>query len=152
MRGIYAPLRPIAVALRGRFFGGKRHCLMDGRSALAALRHCNLSSSFRRLLHAEAVRSGVASDPFNGGSAAMTAIAFGRKPLRILGSLKPEKWALRTSDRRGQDKARKVHAVGRVKDGSDFNRATNIAKHRLHLAMFGNVLSPLNFRHPLRPK
>ena len=62
------------------------------------------------------------------------------------------KWRRRLDRLRRQDKARKVHAVGRVKDGSDFNRVTNIAKHRLHLAMFGNVLSPLNFRHPLRPK
>jgi len=32
------------------------------------------------------------------------------------------------SDRGGQDKARKVRAVGRLEDGSNFNQAPNIAK------------------------
>ena len=35
----------------------------------------------------------------------MTGIAFCRKPRRFLGSLKFGEWALRTSDRGGQDKA-----------------------------------------------
>ncbi len=49
-------------------------------------------------------------------------------PLRAVGSLQLGDWALGTSDRGGQDKARKVRAVGRSEDGSNFNHATNIAK------------------------
>jgi hypothetical protein len=51
-----------------------------------------------------------------------------RKPLRARGRLQLGSWALETSDRRGQDKARKVRAVGRLEDGSNFNHAPNIAK------------------------
>jgi hypothetical protein len=43
----------------------------------------------------------------------MTEIASCRMPLRVLGSLQLGNWALGTSDRGGQDKARKVRAVGR---------------------------------------
>jgi hypothetical protein len=58
----------------------------------------------------------------------MTRTAFCRKSPRVprvswLGS-----WALGTSDRGGQDKARKVRAVGRLEEGSNFNHAPNIAK------------------------
>jgi hypothetical protein len=42
----------------------------------------------------------------------MTAIAVCFEPLRFFGSLNLGIWALGTSDRRGQDKARKVRAVG----------------------------------------
>ena len=42
----------------------------------------------------------------------MTAIAFSRERLRVLGRFKLGRWALGTSDRGGQDKARKVRAVG----------------------------------------
>ena len=60
----------------------------------------------------------------------MTRTAFCRKSPRVptvcwLGS-----WALGTSDRGGQDKARKVRAVGRLEDGSNFNHTSNIAKIR----------------------
>jgi hypothetical protein len=58
----------------------------------------------------------------------MTEIASCRMPLRVLGSLQLGNWALGTSDRGGQDKARKVRAVGRLEDGSNFNQAPNIAK------------------------
>jgi hypothetical protein len=58
----------------------------------------------------------------------MTGSAFRCKLLRALGSLKFGNWALETSDRGGQDKARKVRAVGRLEDGSNFNHAPNIAK------------------------
>jgi hypothetical protein len=58
----------------------------------------------------------------------MTASASCRKPLRALGSLQLGSWALERSDRGGQDKARKVRAVGRLEDGSNFNHAPNIAK------------------------
>jgi hypothetical protein len=79
----------------------------------------------------------------------MTESASCRMRLRALGSLQFGNWALETSDRGGQDKARKVRAVGRGKEGSNFNHAPNIARYRTHLATFGNVLSPLNFRHLL---
>jgi hypothetical protein len=61
-------------------------------------------------------------------------------------------WALGTSDRGGQDKARKVRAVGRGEESSKFNRDPNIASYRAHLAMFANALSSLNFRHPMSPR
>jgi hypothetical protein len=79
----------------------------------------------------------------------MTASASRRKPLRALGSLQLGSWALERSDRGGQDKARKVRAVGRLEGTSKFNHAPNIAQYRAHLAIFGNALSPLNFRHPV---
>ena len=58
----------------------------------------------------------------------MTNSASCRMPLRVLGSLQLGDWARETSDRGGQDKARKVRAVGRLEDGSNFNHAPNIAK------------------------
>jgi hypothetical protein len=81
----------------------------------------------------------------------MTEIASCRMPLRVLGSLQLGNWALGTSDRGGQDKARKVRAVGRLEEGSNFNHAPSIAPYRAHLAMFGNAFSPLDFRHPMSP-
>jgi hypothetical protein len=42
----------------------------------------------------------------------MTGSTSRRKPLCALGSLQLGNWALETSDRGGQDKARKVRAVG----------------------------------------
>jgi hypothetical protein len=51
-----------------------------------------------------------------------------RMPLRVLGSVQLGDLARETSDRGGQDKARKVRAVGRLEDGSNFNHAPNIAK------------------------
>jgi hypothetical protein len=78
----------------------------------------------------------------------MTAIAFRRNPLPVLGSLQLENWTQETSDRGGQDKARKVRAVGRREESSDFNHAPNILRLFAHLAIFGNTLSPLNYRHP----
>lgn len=79
----------------------------------------------------------------------MTETASCRNSLRVLESLRLRNWALGTSDRGGQDKARKVRAVGREEEGSNFKQAPNIARHRAHLAIFGNALSPLNFRHPM---
>ena len=58
----------------------------------------------------------------------MTAFAFSREWLRILGKLRLGGWALGTSDRGGQDKSRKVRTVGWVR---------NSAKSRL----FGNIAS-----------
>ena len=81
----------------------------------------------------------------------MTESASCHKPLRVLGSLQLGNWALGTSDRGGQDKARKVRAVGRGEEGSNFNHAPNITQYQAHFAMFGNALSSLNFRHPMSP-
>ena len=53
-----------------------------------------------------------------------------RNPFCALGSLQFGNWAQGTSDRGGQDKARKVCAVGRLEEGSNFNHAPNIAKIR----------------------
>ena len=58
----------------------------------------------------------------------MTESASCRMPLRVLGSLQLGNWPLETSDRGGQDKARKVRAVGRLEEGSNFNQVPNIAK------------------------
>jgi len=58
----------------------------------------------------------------------MTARVSCRNPLCALGSLQLGNWARETSDRGGQDKARKVRAVGRLEEGSNFNHASNIAK------------------------
>jgi len=77
----------------------------------------------------------------------MTGSAFRCKLFRALGSLKFGNWALETSDQGGQDKARRVRAVGWGEEGSNFNHLPNIAPYRAHLAMFGNAFSPLNFRH-----
>ena len=58
----------------------------------------------------------------------MTASVSCRNPLCALGSLQLGNLARETSDRGGQDKARKVRAVGRLEEGSNFNYASNIAK------------------------
>jgi hypothetical protein len=58
----------------------------------------------------------------------MTESAVCRNPLLVPGSLQLGNWAQETSDRGGQDKTRKVRAVGRLEDGSNFNHAPNIAK------------------------
>jgi hypothetical protein len=50
--------------------------------------------------------------------------------LRVLETLKLGKWLLGTSDRRGQDKSRKVRRVGRLENAGDFKRAPNVAKIR----------------------
>jgi hypothetical protein len=71
-----------------------------------------------------------------------------RKKLRTLGSLQLGSWALQTSDGGVQDKARKVHAVGPLEEGSNFNHAPNIAQRGAHLEMFGKALSPLKFPDP----
>lgn len=82
----------------------------------------------------------------------MTETVSCRNRLRAFGSLQLGNWPLETSDRGGQDKARKVRAVGWEEEDSNFNHAPNIAPHRAHLAMFGNALSPLNFPHPKSPR
>ena len=75
----------------------------------------------------------------------MTALVSCRNPLCALGSLQLGNWARETSDRGGQDKARKVRAVGRLEDRSNFNHASNVTRYRAHLTMFENALSLLFF-------
>ena len=75
----------------------------------------------------------------------MTASASCREPRRVLGSLQLGIWAQETSDRRGQDKARKVRAVGRLEDGSNFNHAPNIAKIQRTLRCSGTRCRRLAF-------
>ena len=81
----------------------------------------------------------------------MTESAVCRNPLLVPGSLQLGNWAQETSDRGGQDKARKVRAVGRREEDSNFNQAPNIARYRAHLAMFANAFLPFNFRHRVSP-
>jgi hypothetical protein len=50
----------------------------------------------------------------------MTAFAFSREWLRILGRFRLGGWALETSDRGGQDKRRKVRTVGLVRNSAEF--------------------------------
>ena len=83
----------------------------------------------RRLFRNESATSRRVRAGAIGASTAMTRTAFCRKSPRVprvcwLGS-----WALGTSDRGGQDKARKVRAVGRGEEGSNFNHAPNIEKN-----------------------
>ena len=63
----------------------------------------------------------------------MTAFAFSREWLRMLGKFRLGGWALETSDRGGQDKSRKVRPVGRSGNVSNFSHAPNIAKSRHNL-------------------
>jgi hypothetical protein len=81
----------------------------------------------------------------------MLAIAFCRNSLRTIVSFGVGNRALETSDRGGQDKARKVRAYGRLEDSSKFNQTSNIAAHRVHIEIFDNTLSPLNNRHLMSP-
>jgi hypothetical protein len=57
----------------------------------------------------------------------MTAFAFSREWLRILGKLRLGGWALGTSARGGQDKSRKVRTVGSVRDSAKSGLFANIA-------------------------
>ena len=57
----------------------------------------------------------------------MTETASFRKSLCVPGKLQLGSWALRTSDRGGQDKNRKVRTVGLMRNSVEFRLATNIA-------------------------
>jgi hypothetical protein len=57
----------------------------------------------------------------------MTESALCRMPLRILGSLQFGNWALERSDRGGQDKNRKVRAVGSLRNSLKFRLSAHIA-------------------------
>jgi hypothetical protein len=83
----------------------------------------------------------------------MTASVSCRYPLCALGSLKLGNWVQGTSDRGGQDKARKVRAVGR--DGS-YSKITAIQQTLRHIRrtsrQSATALSSFNFRHPMSPR
>ena len=81
----------------------------------------------------------------------MIEIAFRRRLSEVVAGLRVATGKQGKTDRGGQDKARRVRAVGWGEEGSNFNHAPNIAPYRAHLAMFGNAFSPLNFRHPISP-
>jgi hypothetical protein len=57
----------------------------------------------------------------------MTAFAFSREWLRILGRFRLGGWALGTSDQGGQDKNRKVRTVGWVRNSAKSELFANIA-------------------------
>ena len=82
----------------------------------------------------------------------MIAIALHRTLSWVIACLDVRQWERGDTSRGLQDKARKVRAVGRLEDGSNFNDAPNIVQYRTHLVMFGNALSPLNFRQPMSPR
>jgi hypothetical protein len=79
----------------------------------------------------------------------MTQTAFCRTSLRAPRVCWFGRWALGKSDRGGQDKTRKVRAVGRGSKGSNFRHGSNIANLEAHLATIANTLSPFSFRHPV---
>jgi len=58
----------------------------------------------------------------------MTGIAFCRKPPPALARSKLMRWALGGSDRRWQDKSRKVRTVGWVRNSAKFRPVRNIAR------------------------
>ena len=68
-----------------------------------------------------------------------------RMPLRVLGSLQLGNWALGTSDRRGQDKSRKVRAVGWVRNSDKFRLVRNIAKVSRNLRFSATHDRPTTF-------
>jgi hypothetical protein len=65
----------------------------------------------------------------------------------ILGSPQSERWVRKTGDRGGQDKTRKVRAVGRGEDDSNFNRSPQVEQDHVHLAIVGNALFAVGFPH-----
>jgi hypothetical protein len=79
----------------------------------------------------------------------MTENASCRNPMCFLGSLRLKDWAQEASDRGGQDKARKVRAVGRAEESRNFKHAPNIARYRTHIARLDNALLALSFQHPM---
>jgi hypothetical protein len=66
----------------------------------------------------------------------MKAVACVRNPLRALYGFRIGNWALRTSDRGGQDKSRKVRPVGRSGIASKFKDRSNVARNSRTLHFF----------------
>jgi hypothetical protein len=81
---------------------------------------CSNVAIFRRVFHAETVPAELSLNPIKQGSTAMTAFAFSREWLRIIGKFRLGGRALGTSDRGGQDKSRKVRPVGFVRNSAKF--------------------------------
>ncbi len=81
----------------------------------------------------------------------MTGSASRRKPLRAFGSLRLGSWALERSNRRGQDKSRKVRTVGSMRNRAKFSTCRTHCEHPMQLAFCHNALSSLLFPH-LRAK
>jgi hypothetical protein len=79
----------------------------------------------------------------------MIGIAFCRKPLRVFVSFALGRRALGRSDRGGQDKARKVRAVGCSGIASKFKHAQDIAPLRSNLRFSAPRCSCSSF-HTLR--
>jgi len=77
----------------------------------------------------------------------MTAFAFSREWLRILGRFRLGGWALETSDRGGQDKSRKVRRVGRLGNASNLNHVLNIAKNLHNLPLLPGRCSYSTFNN-----
>ena len=75
----------------------------------------------------------------------MTAFAFSREWLRILGRFRLGGWALGTSDRGGQDKNRKVRTVGWVRNSAKFWTFRKHCERLSQLALFDNALSAHDF-------
>jgi hypothetical protein len=75
----------------------------------------------------------------------MTERASCRMRLRALGSLQLGNWELRTSDRRGQDKSRKVRTVGWVRNSTKFRLVRNIANVSRNLRFSATHDRPTNF-------
>jgi hypothetical protein len=78
----------------------------------------------------------------------MTGIAFCREPLPALARSKLMSWALRGSDRGGQDKSRKVRAVGSLRNSLKFGLFANLANVSPNLRFSAMHYRPSKFYTP----
>ena len=140
-----------------RFLGGSLRCLSvasthatDHRCASVMLQHRNSWLSSRRLFHAKTVPAQLraVSPSIDKGSTAIIAFALSREYLRILGRFVLGGWALRTSDRGGQDKSRKVRTVGWVENSAKFRPSRNIARVSRNLRLWATYCRRSTFDTP----
>jgi hypothetical protein len=75
----------------------------------------------------------------------MTRTAFCRKSPRVSRVCWLASWALGTSNRGGQDKSRKVRAVGWVRNRAKFSMFSTHCEHLTQLAFFYNTLAAFGF-------
>lgn len=75
----------------------------------------------------------------------MTAFAFSREWLRILGKFRLGGWPLGTSDRGAQDKSRKVRTVGWRRKSAKFRLVQNIARLSRNLRFSATHDQPTTF-------
>jgi hypothetical protein len=68
-----------------------------------------------------------------------------RKSPRVLGVSRPGSWALGSSDRRGQDKSRKVRTVGWVRNSNKYRLVRNIARVSRNLRFSATHYRPTTF-------